>query len=267
MDHIKWLINTGKTLKTTDGKIINIFHFKHQQDEEVISSWAKHFRDHYCSDDDIDDLRRGTGYSRSEYLINVKFPDVSSAPGPSIRSGDFGEILVADYLEYVLNHWVPRIRYCDKASRNESTKGCDIIGFKIFNKKKITSRDLLTIYEAKAKFTGAPKNRLQEAVDDSGKDPRRKAESLNFIKQKLNQKGQSEQASQVERFQNPEDNPYQENFGAVALFSTSCYDEKCLSKTNTKDHPNNGVLNLMVIHGKDMMPLVHKLYERAADEA
>jgi len=212
-------------------------------------------------------LRKGYGLSRADYLTNIKFPDIKNAPGPSIRSGDFGEILVADYLEYSLNFWVPRVRFCDKASRNDSTKGCDIIGLKIFNKKKITSKDMLTIYEAKAKFTGSPENRLQEAVDDSCKDPRRKAESLNFIKQKLTQKGKTEQASQIERFQNPVDNPYEESFGAAALFSASCFDEKILSGTNTTGHPNGTRLNLIVIHGKDIMNLVHSLYKRAADEA
>jgi len=267
LEHIKWLTNTGKTLKTADGKTIKIYHFNHQQDEKVFSAWAKHFRNHYCPDSEIDTLRKGTGYSRSEYLTNVKFPDIKDAPGPSIRSGDFGEILIADYLEYSLNYWVPRIKFCDKASRNESTKGCDIIGIKFFNKKKITSRDMLTIYEVKAKFTGSQENKLQEAVNDSMKDPRRKPESLNFIKQKLIQKGQSEQASQVERFQNPEDHPYNETFGAAALFSIANFNEKTISETNTADHPNNNILELLVIHGKDMMSLVHSLYRRAADEA
>lgn len=267
MEHVKWLIDTGKPIKTIDGKTIRVFHFNHQSDEKVLSAWAKHFRNHYCPDSEIDALRKGTGLSRAEYLTNMTFPDIKVSPGPSIRSGDFGEILVADYLQYTLNYWVPRMRFCGKAVRNESTKGCDIIGFKIINKNKITSKDLLTIFEAKAKFTGAPENRLQEAVDDSMKDPRRKPESLNFIKRKLIQQGQVEQSLLVERFQNTEDRPYEEIFGAVALFSNTCFDAQCVSKTNTKGHPNNNNLQLMVIHGKDMMPLVHNLYRRATDEA
>jgi len=167
-----------------------------------------------------------------------------------------------------MNYWIPRTRYCDKVIRNESSKGCDIIGFKIFNKKRISSRDTLAVYEAKAKFSGnTPKNRLQDAVQDSMKDVRRKPESLNFIKQKLIQKGQSEHSLQVERFQDPEDKPYKEISGAVALFSTSCFDAKCVSETNTSSHPNKNNLVLIVIHGEDMMPLVHRLYRRAADEA
>lgn len=268
MKHTDWLIDTKARLKTADGKTVRVFEFRHQKSDKVLSDWAKHFRNHYCSDADIDTLIKGTGYSKAEYLTEIKFPDGKVKPGPSIRAGDFGEILVADYLQYVMNYWVPRIRYCDKVIRNESTKGCDIIGFKIFNEKGISSRDTLAVYETKAKFSGnKPKNRLQDAVQDSMKDVTRKPESLNFIKQKLIQKDQSENASRVERFQDPQDRPYKEMPGAVALFSTACYDAECVSETNTSGHPNKDNLVLIVIHGEDMMTLVHRLYRRAADEA
>ena len=268
MEHIEWLVDTKQTLKTADGKNIKVFQFNHQQDDKVLSAWAKHYRNHYCLDSEIDSLRQGTSYSRAEYLREIKFPDGKVKPGPSIRAGDFGEILVADYLQYVMNYWVPRIRYCDKVVRNESTKGCDIIGFKIFSEKRTSSRDTLAVCEAKAKFSGnTPKNRLQDAVQDSMNDVRRKPESLNFIKRKLISTNQSKYALRVERFQNPEDRPYKEISGAAALFSTACFGAECISETNTSGHPNKDNLVLIVIHGEDMMTLVHRLYRRAADEA
>jgi hypothetical protein len=127
---------------------------RHQKDEEVLSQWAKHFRNHYCLDDQIDDLRSGTGYSRADYLREIKFPDEKTAPGPSIRAGDFGEILVADYVEHILDFWVPRTRYIDKAVRNESTKGSDILGFRFMSDEEFSPRDVLAIFEVKAQFSG-----------------------------------------------------------------------------------------------------------------
>ena len=59
---------------------------------EVTSNWAKHFRNHYCFDTEIDIFRDGTGYSREEYLNNLKFPTSNRGFGPGIRAGDFGEI-------------------------------------------------------------------------------------------------------------------------------------------------------------------------------
>lgn len=266
--HLKWLVDTGERLKTTDGKIVEIWEFRHKQDEAILSAWAKHFRNHYCLDTKIDFLREGTGYSRVDYLNKIKLPDHSVTPGPSIRSGDFGEILVADYLQYILGYWVPRSRYANKDVRNESTKGCDIIGFKFLHNGKDEKDDILAIFEAKAQFSGSKVTpRLQHAVDGSAKDYVRKAESLNAIKQHLFNQSMLVDAQKIERFQNLEDRPYREIYGAVALFSTQIYDGDEISKTTTKDHPYAKELSLLVIRGDTMMDLVHELYRRAADEA
>jgi hypothetical protein len=268
LNHINWLIDTKVRLKTVDGKTAQVLEFRHRNDDKILSDWAKHFRNHYCLDSEIDSLRKGTSYSRTEYLNEIKFPDAKVKLGPSIRAGDFGEILVADYLEYILRYWVPRTRYCDKTVRNESTKGCDIIGFNILDENIFSRNDSLAIFEAKTQFTGnKPQNRLQDAVNDSIKDVIRKAESLNAIKQRLLGTKHSNLTSRVERFQNPEDHPFKEISGAVALFSTVCYDANCISKTDASSHPNKDNLILIAIHGNDMMNIVHELYRRAADEA
>ena len=80
--HTNWLVDTGKRLKTMDEKdVVKIWEFCHKRDEAVLSAWAKHFRNHYCLDSKIDNLRRGYKYSRAEYLNKIKFPD------PRIRLG------------------------------------------------------------------------------------------------------------------------------------------------------------------------------------
>jgi len=266
--HLKWLVNTGKTIKSDDGKRIEIWELSHKQDEEILSAWARHFRNHYCLDSQIDNLRSGLRFSRSEYLKEIKFPDCSKAPGPSIRSGDFGEILVADYLQHILGYWVPRGHYANKQVRDESIKGCDIIGFRYHYNGKDEKDDILAIFETKAQFSGKKANpRLQDAINGSAKDNIRKAESLNAIKQRLLDQRMNEDATKLERFQDIEGRPYRDIYGAVALFSDEVYDEICISKANAKDHPNKSHLVLLVIHGNNMMDLVHELYRRAADEA
>lgn len=267
-DHTKWLVDTGERLKTADGKDAEVWEFQHQTDETVISAWAKHFRNHYCFDSEIDYWRRGFKCTRSEYLNKIKFPDPKAAPGPSIRSGDFGEVLVADFLEYLLGYWVPRTRYGDKTIRNESTKGSDIVGFHIVEDGKYSSKDVLAIFEAKAQFSGNKgKARLQDAVDGSAKDIIRKAESLNAIKQRLHYRNELYNAQKIERFQSEVDHPYKEIYGAVALFENTLYDRGLTSSTVSSAHPYAGDLTLIIIKGDHMMPLVHELYRRAADEA
>ncbi|MDY7046520.1 MULTISPECIES: Hachiman antiphage defense system protein HamA [unclassified Virgibacillus] len=267
MEHLRWLVDTGEKLTLADGETVDVWVLNHETDDEVLSTWASHFRNHYCLDDEIDFYRRGYNFSRAEYLKEIKFPDSSVAPGPSIRAGDFSEILVSDYLQYILNYWVPRTRYGDKTVRNESTKGSDIIGFKIISDKQDSLDDALAIFEAKAKFTGRKQNRLQDAVNDSAKDHSRIGESLNAIKQRLFDKGMLHDAERIERFQNLEDRPYTEVYGAVALLSTAIFDPNEEIKTQTSSHPNSNNLKLLIIHGDELMELVHEIYRRSADEA
>ncbi|MBY0148722.1 Hachiman antiphage defense system protein HamA [Neobacillus niacini] len=267
-EHIRWFKNTGHTITNSNGDNIEILEFNHEFDESVLSMWAKHFREHYCFDDEIDFFREGYNYTRAEYLNKIKFPDSSKAPGPSTRAGDFGEILVADYLEFILEYWVPRTRYGNKTVRNESTKGSDTLAFKIIRNGQDSPKDTLAIFESKAQFSGKNANpRLQDAVNDSIKDETRKAESLNAIKQILFNRNKLQEAKSINRFQNPIDRPYKEVSGAVALFSTNLYDPGLITDTMTDTHPNKKNLKLLVIHGTDMMTLVHDLYRRAADEA
>lgn len=267
-DHLKWLVNTGEVLQTVDGKTVEVLEYRCTQDDAVMSAWARHFRNHYCLDCDIDVMRHGTPYSRSEYLNAIKFPDRSVKPGPSIRAGDFGEILVADYVQYCLGYWVPRTRYANKTVRNKSTKGSDIIGFRFFYDGKESPKDILAIFEAKAQFSSKQDgSRLQDAIDYSVKDQVRKAELLNAIKQRFWDLHNLDNFKKVEQFQDPEDRPYIEVSGAAALISSHLYDAALLSTTNSKNHPNSINLHLVIIRGDAFMDLVHELYRRAADEA
>ena len=86
----EWLVEEKEeNITTTDGKPIKVFSFNYNStDDETMSDWAKHFRNHYCPDNKIDILRSGTGLSKKDYLLNRKFPDQTVAPGPSVRSGD-----------------------------------------------------------------------------------------------------------------------------------------------------------------------------------
>ena len=267
-EHSKWLNEIENNLITSDGKKVVLLEFQPDlNDLDLMKKWAKHFRNHYCSDTEIDLLREGTGFSRKEYLTNIKFPSQDGGFGPGIRSGDFGEILISDYLEFVMMHWVPRTRYRNKTIRDESSKGSDLIGIKLFDNNE-TVNDILTMFEVKAQFSGTKtKPRLQEAINDSKKDELRKAESLNAIKQRLLDEGKLDDVKKIARFQNPVDSPYIEQYGAAALFSSNIFCNEVITESTTTDHPKILNLFLIVVRGDDLMSIVHKLYELAADEA
>ncbi|HEY0921691.1 Hachiman antiphage defense system protein HamA [Rheinheimera pacifica] len=277
-EHTRWLVDTGERLKTADRKEIEVWEFSHKNDEAVLSAWAKHFRNHYCLDTQIDFLR-GKRLS-ADYLTDIKFPSKKSKLGPGIRAGDFGEILVSDYLQWLLGYWVPRVRWSSKVVRDESPKGSDVIGFRFAKKDgDVSTHDVLFVFESKTKFSASNINRLQDAINDSAKDHIRIDESLNYIKQKLFEKNEIKQAQMIERFQSPVDMPYKETYGAAAIISDEFFDADELVMTDCRkipksaksteffSHPNQDRLVLLVIKGPRMMDLVHDLYKRAADEA
>lgn len=129
--HTTWLKKTGAKVQTADGIAIAVYELNvDHTDGPALTMWAKHFREHYCLDAQIDRLRKGTRKSRAQYLTDLVFPDKLDDFGPATRSGDFAEILICDLIESQLGFWTPRTRYDDKLVRNESPKGTDVLGFK-----------------------------------------------------------------------------------------------------------------------------------------
>lgn len=210
----------------------------------------------------------GTGHSNADYLRHIVFPDAKETPGPSLRSGDFGEILVADYVDFVLGCWCPsELRYRDRWNRNDSTKGCDIIGFKFATHEPGHGDDELFVFESKSGMAKSNAHRLQDAIDDSGKDMLREAMTLNALKRRMLDKGKDAEADRVKRFQNQADRPFRRISGAAAVLDNTVFAETDFGAADASEHPNGQNLRLIVIHGPSLMTLVHALYERAADEA
>jgi hypothetical protein len=271
--HIAWLQDTGRRTKTPDGREVPILEIRHLEEPAILSAWARHFREHYYLDEALDEARDGTGLSRKDFLLQFAFPHNKNAPGPSIRAGDFAEILVADYFEYVLNWRVPRTRYRAKAIPNESTKGTDFLAFGIsattdLASEKYSPDDVLMSVEVKAQFSGSQtKNRLQDAIDDSAKDQLRRAYTLNAMKQRLRLDKNHDGVAMVRRFQNPVDRPFKNQYTATAVYCDSLYDDSAAVNISVAAHPDHQNLYLLVLKGNQMMTLVHHLYEVAADEA
>jgi hypothetical protein len=266
--YLAGLSKCANCLVTSDGRSIDVWELGALPMKDL-STWASSFRQHYCADSEIDVLRHGTSLSRAQYLTQLIFPDNSAAPGPGIRAGDFAELLVSDYVEHLLNYWVPRGKYAEKASRNESVKGVDILGFRFTPGVAPAPTDTLLTFEVKAQLSGLEyKGRLQTAIDDSSQDYVRLAMTLNATKRRLLLAGEQEKALVIERFQNISDRPYVYRSGAAAVLSDAAYDESRLQKeTKVSGHQNAANLELIVIRGKELMKLVHSLYQRAADEA
>ena len=81
-EHTKWLVDTDQQLKTADGKDVEVWEFRHENDVAVLSAGAKHFRNHYCLDAEIDFLRGKQ--ARKDYLIHLNSLAVLTLPPKSM---------------------------------------------------------------------------------------------------------------------------------------------------------------------------------------
>lgn len=248
------------SITTNSGDIVEVFELEADIDDSSLEEWAVHFRQNYCSDDILELLIDGTGMTKEEYLLSQKFPDKTNGLGPGTRSGDFGELLIADFLEYILDYTVPRERYKNIFNRSSSTQGADVLAYKISGTSNDPKDELVT-FEVKAQASGnVPKNRLQDAVNDSFKDHIRKGEMLSALRQLYIEKGRYDKAQQIRRFQNKPDKPYVEKYGAAAVHDLKNYSESVLKAVDSKGESRW----LIVIKRTKLMKLVHSLYERAA---
>ena len=265
--HIAGLTKVG-TLTSTCGRKIAVWELGVKIGDPVVSAWARHFRQSYCADSDIDLLR--LDLSRGEYLKTLVFPHATEKPGPSIRSGDFAELLISDFLEYVQGFWVPRYKYQDKASPNESVKGSDVLGFHQLTPGVALISDQLVVCEVKAQLTGNKyKDRLQTAIEHSSKDIAhlRLATSLNALKRRAVIGKLHDKVELVARFQKKTDSQFILKSIAAAVLTENIFDEVSVAEVDCSSHANSGNIELIVVKGEQLMELVHKLYEVAANEA
>lgn len=274
--YIQWFIKSSNEYKTKDGKSVEVWEFKHNDDETILKDWAYNFRQNYITNDEINNIISGTEYEgrKKDFLKEKVFPDEKTLykkrkhRDSIVRIGDFAEILIADFFQfcYTNKYWIPRTRYDSKDNRNFSTKGTDIIGFKFIDQTLKNQNDTLLTVEVKANF-GQTKNkkRLLEAIQDAQKDPVRYAESLFVINKRFYRENKIQEQEKVKRFQRWVDNPFKIIHSASAIFSDQNFSKDVIEKIDASNDKLN--LKLIVFHGDDLMNLCQKLYKRAIDEA
>lgn len=250
---------------TKEGKKIEVFHLDIQNDPVIFEEWAKQFRRNYCSDDELDEMISSMNISSKEYLENFKLPS-DIGIGLSTMSGDFGEILVSDYLQNFEEYLVPRTRYNSKVNKNTSTQGSDVLGYK--QDSLNTANDEVVVIEVKSSSSNSisfeAKNKLQEAINHSDKDFERFSTSIvaSYLKLKSSN---IEQANVVKRFLNITDTPFNVIYGAVAVHSNQSFDINILKNVVSNNHRDHQQLRLLVIHSDELMNFIKSLYLKASE--
>lgn len=259
-----------KELKTSHGKVIQVYKLnKEILDEKCMNEWALGLRNNYVEEQIIESLVRGTGLTKEEYLKNNIFPNPNNSLGAATMSGEFGEILVYDFINFVLMYYVTRTRYLEKINPDLPVSGTDVIGYMIDNIEKPDIKDKLLVAEVKTRSSKDGKkitldeNPLKSAILDSNKDKIRIGESLNAEKRRLIYRNRNQEVKIIERFQNKTDNPYNLNFFAVAVLDSYFYSEEFI--LNVINNMGNDISdkNILIIHSVELKKFLRSLYKRA----
>ena len=259
-----------KSLFSKNGNKIDVFILNNDLlDSNTLNDWASGLRDNYVEENLLESLVKGTGLTQKEFLEKNIFPNHHISIGASTMSGEFGEILVYDYINFVLKYYVTRTRYLEKVNPSMPVPGSDVIGYHVKNIDNPGKTDRLIVAEVKTRSSnsGNKKSLCEEtvkaAIDHSVKDRVRLGESLNAEKRRLLNRLKLKEAKIVERFQNKTDKPFIIDFFAVAVLDSDFYlDQEVLDAVNFK-HENLETTSILIIHSKELLNFLRDLYMRA----
>lgn len=260
--YIDWLVEEdGITIK--DGIPIKCYRIDYKEDETVIDEWALHIRRNYIEDEDLLLDAKINAMTIEQYLHDYVIPQKNEALGPTVRSGDITEILVSDLLEFIFGYSVPRYKQKNRSGKNNSEHGTDVIAYKYFNGCDSPSeKDELVATEVKAALTSTEYDPLGNAIKESKKDEQRLARTIDHCRKRLKELGHIEQAGEVARFLLKPDNNYQLTYAAAGISSRQRVDQEIELSASGEKLQISSKQRIFFIHGKTLMNLAHKIYER-----
>lgn len=259
--YVKWFVEET-TVKLVDGTHIPCYRLDHTNDEDVLNEWAIHLRRHYESDASLAESMAELGLSAAEYLRDYVLPGTQNLAA-ACRSGDFTEILVSDLLEFIHHYNVPRCKQQNRANKDRSTQGTDIVGYHYANPDGTASeRDELIATEVKGLLSSGTYEVLKKAADDSQVDEFRWATTLNFYRKQLKRNGNFDEAQRIARFQKKSEAQFRIRYLGVGVTSIDRIENNLISDYSGDDLMLNTGHEIFLIHGKKLMALAHNLYGR-----
>lgn len=260
--YIDWIIEeTGITIK--NGIPIKCYKIDYKDDDTVIDEWALHIRRNYIEDEDLLSDAMINGMSIEQYLHDYVIPQRNEDFGPTARSGDITEILVSDLLEFIFGYSVPRYKQKNRSGKNNSEHGTDVIAYKYFNGYDSPSeKDELIATEVKAVLTSTGYGPLGNAIKESKKDEQRLARTIDYCRKRLKELGRVEESSEIARFLLKPDNNYKLAYAAAGISSRETVDQVIQLSASGEELQISSKQKIFFIHGKTLMDLTHKIYER-----
>ncbi len=260
--YIDWIVEkTGIVIK--DSTPIQCYEIDYKDDPLILDDWAKHIRRNYISDDDLSDDAFINNMTIEQYLKEYIIPQKQEPLGPTARSGDIGEIIVSDLLEFIWNYSVPRYKLKNRAGKNNSQQGTDIIAYKFYKADKTPNvKDELIAAEVKAALTKDDYSVLENALKHSEKDEHRLARTVNHCRKRLKELGDYSGVEEITRFLIKSENDFKilrvaagisSRESVISPIELSVLDNQLQIKSEQK---------IFYIYGRKLMNLTHDIYER-----
>ncbi len=268
--YLTWLIAEENVI-LDNGEPIVCYRLDYVDDDVILDNWALHIRRHYISDEELSDSCKSLNLSEKEYLRQNVIPQRGERLGATARSNVISEVLFSDLLEFVYGLEVPRYRQDNMSGKTVSEHGTDVIGYKFYHPDKTPDeRDYLITVEVKAGLTQKSTDVIEKAVVDANKDEFRLAQSLDFMRRKLKRMDQLDAAKDVLRFQKKADIDYRLDKRAAGMSSLTEIQELEINGKKSKIIPEivgdelrlKGDASIYYVHGKRLMELAHKIYDR-----
>ncbi len=232
-------------------------------DDDVIADWALHVRRHYIFDEKLASKIQRRSVPVEEHLRTYVIPNVRIT-----MAGDFGEMLVADILEYEEGYRIPRYKHCDRTDKNQSDRGSDVIGYKVADSKSNSVEDELIVVEVKAQTSrGYVKGVVSSAIKDSEKDrvnlcqvdKSRLGMTLNYIETRSADYGDDVTAEVMRRFSNAAEFPCVIRYGIGAIAATD--NAHALLEKNYQYADFETFHKVLLLGGVDLAKLLTRIYE------
>lgn len=260
--HIKWFVEE-QGIRLKDNTPVNCYFIDYQDDDAVLDEWALHIRRNYIDDEQLVEDAAVNEMTIEEYLTQYVIPQKEETLGPIARSADIGEIIVSDLLEFVYGFSVPRFKMKNRSGKCNSQQGTDVIGYKYYNYDHTFSiKDELIATEVKAALTKEDYSPLLNAIKDSAKDEHRLARSIDYCRKRLRELGKVQESEDVKRFLFKPDMNYKIIYAAAGISSKADVDSEIVLGVKDDDLEIQNGQMVFFIHGKNLMELTHKIYER-----
>ncbi len=220
----------------------------------------------YIDPQELVKMASDNGLAPGELLRDQILPDKEH-----IKSGDFGEILARSIIqERKDSPRFPAFRWRNRADKNDTVRGPDLIGY-VIGGDKPSENDLLIFCEVKTRSVTVKKTIVEDAFVEARKHyVSQLANSLFFIQSWLRRQGQDEEAKIYARFTNPHRDPYQKQLVPCVVHENQTWDDSFLevlpeTYQPSGDYKTGEVIEVLIICVENLSDWIDQVHSAAID--